>query len=104
MKIENREKIISIEMYPTAICRCKIGRDLYTNKFKIIFAPDRVYPDYMDVDAWILNNIDGKDLNIEEAVNLLYEYLQSEYQPAALTVETSVDDAKTHFPVKVTKA
>lgn len=104
MKIENRENITRIEMYPTAICRCKIGGDLYTNKFTVKFAPDKVYPDYMDVEKWILKNIDGKDLNIEEAVNLLYEYLQDEYKPAVLTVETSVEDVKTHFPVKVLKA
>ena len=104
MRLANKEGITMIEMHPSAICRCKIGRDLYTNKFTAWFTPGKCYPDYMDVNEWVLKNIDSKDLNIEEAVDLLFGYLMEEYSPVSLTVETRVEDVKTHFPVVVTKS
>lgn len=100
--LKNKENITVINMRPSAICRCRIGGDLYTNQFEVIFDPDESYPDYMEVNKWILENIDGKDLNIEEAVELLFQYLM-EYEPRALEVTSVVEDVKTHFPVTVSK-
>lgn len=100
--IFNAEKITEITMHPTAHCKCQIGKDWYTNRFTVVFCAGDYYPDYMIVSDWISKNIEGKELNIEHAVNLLYIFLMG-YHPASLSVTSDVSDASTHFPVSVTK-
>ena len=103
MGIENTQGIDRIVMRPKACCKCVIGNDWYINDFTIEFIPDKVYPDYMDVNAWIMENIDGHALNIEDAVKRLYNHLEGGYSPKKLSVTTDVKGAKTHFDVTVTK-
>lgn len=101
-KLENKEQITKIEMFPIAHCLCVIGKDWYTINFTVTFEPLESYPDYMFVKDYITKEIEGKELNIEQAVNILYEYLKR-YNPLKLTVSADVKDASSHFPVKVTK-
>lgn len=101
-KINNTESINKIVMKPQATCLCQIGQDWYLNNFTVEFYPNDYYPDYMEVEAWINKNIEGRELNIEHAVNLLYNFL-NEYSPAALRVTSTVTDCKTHFDVVVSK-
>lgn len=101
--IENKEKITKIIMRPFAECLCAIGQDWYHIQFEVIFTPTDCYPDYMDVAAYISQNISGKELNIESAVDMLGTMLKTTYRPEALTVKGIVDKVVTHFPVEVIK-
>ena len=103
MKIENKEEIKKIIMKPTVITKCKIGQDWYKNNLEIIFVPDEYYPDYMEVESWIMENLDGKELNIEEVVDQIYEYLDDNYQPEGLYIKNYVFGNKVHFDVVVEK-
>lgn len=100
--INNKYGIKEITMYPTATCFCPLGGDWYENQFEIVMQPSQLIPDYCKVDEWLDENIRGKSLIIEEAVNKFYEYLQETYQPKSVHVFSNVDNAK-HFPVRVKK-
>ena len=103
MKIENKEEIKKIIMKPTVITKCKIGQDWYKNNLEITFVPDEYYPDYMKLESWIMKNLDGKELNIEEVTDLVYDYLKTTYEPFELHVKDYVYGNKVHFDVIVEK-
>lgn len=100
--VENTYGISSINFSPTAKCFCPLGKDWYTNNFDVTFVPDEHIPDYCEVDKWIDENINRKELIIEAAVAALYDYLNDTYAPHTLVVSSHVKDAK-HCPVKATK-
>lgn len=102
-KIKNTQGISKIIMKPVAYTKCVIGQDWYKNELEIIFVPDNYYPDYMDVNKWIMTNIDGKELNIEDVIDRIYNFLIDEYNPESLTVKNSITGCKTHFDVIVEK-
>ncbi len=102
-KIKNKENIKQIIMKPTACTLCAIGQDWFNSEFVITFIPNEYYPDYMQVQDWIMTNIDGKEMNIETAANEIYKFIEKEYAPKALTVENHVNACKSHFPVIVTR-
>lgn len=101
--IKNSEHIKEIVMKPKAVSKCKIGQDWYKHEFNIIFQPSATYPDYMTFNDWIKKEIDGRELNIEEAVEMVYNYLNIKYNPEFLQVEDNITDCKTHFDVTVIK-
>lgn len=101
--IKNTQGISKIIMKPFGECKCAIGQDWYHINFEITFIPNGYYPDYMDVSKFVTNSINGKELNIEDAVNVIGEYLYTKYNPAKLTVTADVKDVVTHCPVTVTK-
>lgn len=101
--LENNESILKITMMPTAITLCDIGDDWYGNKLEITFCPDKFYPDYIEVQNWIMDNVDGKRLNIEQVVDIVYRYLYDTYQPKELHVRDIVTGNKVHFDVIVEK-
>lgn len=100
-KIENRESVYRIVMKPSACVKCRIGQDWYMCKFEVLFIPYESYPDYIEVQEFVMNEIDGKELNIEEAARLLFDYLLK-YKPMGLSVTNHIRDCKTHFDVDVT--
>lgn len=100
-RLKNKEKVMSIVMKPTAHVKCRIGGDWYECRFLITFEPNKYYPDYTKVQEFIMQNIDGKELNIEEAAKILYDYLMK-YEPKALSVTNRIEDCKTHFDIDVT--
>ena len=100
VKLENRENVAKITMYPTAYTKCKIGQDWYKCSFEVHFEPDSCYPDYMTVNKFVMDYIDGKELNIEEAARMLYGHLLL-YEPKSLKVINHIRDCKTHFDVDV---
>lgn len=102
-KIENVQQIDKIIMHPTAYTKCIIGQDWYKNELEIEFVPGDYYPDYMDVDRFIMEEIDGAELNIEDVVDKIYTFLRSEYQPQVLIVTDHIRGCKTHFNVDVVK-
>lgn len=101
--LQNNEKITKITMKPTAITKCRIGQDWYKNHLEVEFYPGKSYPDYMQVETWIMDNIDGAELNIEEVVDMLYDYFKETYKPQKLTVRDYVTGNKVHFDVVVEK-
>ena len=102
-KIPNSQGINCIIMRPKVIAKCKLGQDWFMNDLEIRFIPDSCYPDYMEIESYIMTKIDGKELNIEEVVEILYDMLMDEYSPKNLQVVNNVHSAKTHFSVSVVK-
>lgn len=102
-KIRNTQNISKITMRPVAYTKCKIGQDWYRNELEIIFIPSDCYPDYMEVNDWVMNNIDGEELNIEDVVDIIYHFLQETYHPSSLKIFDNIIGCKTHFDVIVEK-
>lgn len=102
-KIKNTQKINKITMKPVAYTKCAIGQDWYKNELEIVFVPALYYPDYIEVNEWIMENIDGKELNIEDVNDHIYKFLTEEYHPQSLTIKNSIVGCKTHFDVIVEK-
>lgn len=103
MKIKNEEKIKKITMMPTVITKCRIGQDWFKNKLEIVFYPNRYYPDYMEVEDWLMKNIDGKELNIEGVIDEVYKYFIDTYDPKEIHITDIVRGNKVHFDVIVEK-
>lgn len=101
-KIKNTQKIKEIIMRPTVYTKCVIGQDWYKSDLTITFVPNGSYPDYIEVNEWLMTYIDGKEMNIEDVVNEVYKMLK-EYDPLRLEVENDIRDCKTHFDVTVIK-
>lgn len=101
-RLQNNEKVTEIVMRPFAYTKCQIGQDWFKNDFEAVFIPGDYYPDYMEVEKYIQENIEGKELNIEQAARTLYDFLYSEYKPRRLRVTDYIRDCKTHFDVDVT--
>lgn len=102
VKISNKEGVKKIVMRPFAYTKCQIGQDWFRNDFEAVFIPSDCYPDYMQVEKYVQENIEGKELNIEQAARLLYNFLHNEYNPCQLIVYNHVKDCKTHFNVDIT--
>lgn len=101
-KIKNTQDISTIIMKPTAYTKCKIGQDWYKNELEIEFIPFESYPDYMEVNSYVMEEIDGQELNIEDVVYQIYEHLMK-YEPMYLSVTDHIKGCKTHFDVDVIK-
>lgn len=101
--IKNTQKITQIIMKPFADCLCAIGHDWYHIDFEVTFVPGDYYPDYMTVSKFISKDINGFELNIEDAVITLGDMLKTKYSPKQLTVRAIINQSTTHFPVEVIK-
>lgn len=97
--IENKENVLFVEMFPKAKCFCPIGKAWYTNQFHISFYPYEYYIDYLDLENFIEENIEGKALTIESACSVLLSYFKKQ-NLNSVTVVSTVEDA-THFNVRV---
>lgn len=102
-KIKNTQNIGLIVMKPDAYCRCELGGDFYKNSLEITFVPDESYPDYTEVQDWIMKNIDGTTMNIEDVVDTVYKFLMETYRPLDLEITNNVTGCRTHFDVTVIK-
>lgn len=102
-RIDNSQKIDCIIMKPRIIVKCKLGQDWYTNDLEIYFVPDLYYPDYIEVESYIMRELDGSELNIEEVVAILYDKIMQEFSPKKLRIVDNVCSPKTHFSVSVIK-
>lgn len=101
-RFENSMGISSIEI-PNKKCHCfcTIGKKWCTYQFAIAMEPDAVIPDYLEVEQYMEDNIEGQQMTIEVAVTTVADYIANEYKPKYLQVSVYCDDAK-HFPVNVT--
>lgn len=102
-RLENTQRISKIIMMPNAFTKCAIGQDWYENHFEIEFMPDDCYPDYMQVNEFIMKEVDGREFNIEDAVKAVYEFLWVTYSPKSLKVVDHIRNCRTHFDVDVVK-
>ena len=100
-KIENIEKVTTIVMNPVAFVKCQIGQDWYKCDFEVTFIPNTYYPDYMEVSKFVEENIDGQELNIEQAAKILHDFLEETYEPESVMVCNHIRGCKTHFDVDV---
>lgn len=99
-KIFNQEQVTNIIMRPHACVKCQIGQDWYPCEFEVKFEPSDYYPDYMEIEQFVKDEIDGHELNIEQAAKRLYDFLIN-YEPRHLIVINHVQNCKTHFNVDV---
>lgn len=102
-KIKNTQNIEHISMFPVAYTKCVIGQDWYKNEIEISIIPSDCYPDYMEIDEWIMKEIDGQELNIEDVVAIIYEKIETEFHPHHINVVDHIKGCKTHFNVTVSK-
>lgn len=102
-KIPNTQDIGMIIMKPVTFAVCEIGGDMYENRLEITFCPSGSYPDYSEFQQWIMDNVDGETMNIEDVVGKIYKKLQDEFEPLHLEVRTDVKNCRTHFDVTVIK-
>lgn len=100
-RLGNNENVTWIVMHPTACVKCQIGQDWYKCEFEVDFIPSGYYPDYMEVAQFVAENIEGKELNIEQAAKILYDFLKEAYGPNELRVCNHIIGCKTHFDVDV---
>lgn len=100
-KFKNVQGISGITMFTKLHCFCPLGKDWYTNNMEIYVIPDDTIPDYIEVEQEFKNNIEGKELLIEDAVSAVTDILKK-YEPVYINVVSEVDDA-THLKVKVNK-
>ncbi len=96
----NNEYILKIKMNPSAHVFCPLGQAWYTLNLNIEMLPDGVIPDYVEVQQWINENLDGKTLSIEDAICNCANYFKTEYTPKQINIDAVVNDAA-HFPVIV---
>lgn len=80
---------------------CPLGQDYYTNQLAVSILVGEIVPDYCVVQKDINEQVNQKELSIEDAVAKVGEII-SEYEPLAAVIESYADDA-VHFPVKVKK-
>ena len=103
MLIENTQGITQIIYRTKTRNYCPIGKDWYTSNIQAQIEPDNIIPDYIDLDKFVAEQINQKEMIIEDVVNALYNHISAEYKPKSLTVTIHVDDAA-HSEVVVSKA
>lgn len=101
-RIENKEGVSKIVMRPIVYCLCDLGGDWYSLEIEIEMKPVGAYPDYMEVQDFLMRCVDGKRLNIEEALLITKKELEIWFPDAEIVVKGVVKNAKTHFDVEVT--
>lgn len=99
--VKNNYGIRNISIDAEAKCFCPLGNDWYTNQFTIDIEVAHDIPDYVVLDKWIAEHINGRSMIIEEATAAVYQHVMETYQPYSCTVRSYVDDA-THSAVTVT--
>ena len=70
--------------------------------FHNFFYPKKYYPDYMEIQKWIMDNIDGSTMNIEDVCYKIANMMVTEFEPSCCIVTNHVHNCKTHFDVDVT--
>ena len=100
-RFENVQGITEVKFFQNIQCYCPLGDDWYTNRVEVTMKPDRVVPDYCELDDFT-RSLGGEKLIIEDVIDAIYSHIMEEYEPYYLSVVSSVDDAK-HMAVVVSK-
>ncbi len=101
-KLHNKQGIKEIEIEPSVCCYCPLGADWYNMKVNIKIKIDKYYPNYCDIRAFLNEEIQGKNLIIEDVLDKVYNFIKL-YEPKELVVTGIVSEIESHPPVKVTK-
>ena len=102
MEIHNSQGISKITYNQITHNYCPIGRDWYTSNVRIEMAPGFLIPDYMELDKFIKDSINQKEMIIETVVEQIYLFIEEHFKPKWLRVTNTVVDAA-HGEVAVTK-
>lgn len=92
--------INTIEMFKVTHCFCPLGGAYCTYNVTVKVIPDKVIPDYMDIEEYFKTYIDGKTYTIEHAASTIRDFINNEYEPCYVGVTIECHDAA-HMPVKV---
>lgn len=98
---ENKQGINKIKLFQNVQCFCPLGNDWYTNNIQIEIIPNKIIPDYCEVDEFI-RSLSGNNYIIEDVVYSIFEYFKKVYNCEYVKVESTVTDAK-HLNVIVIK-
>lgn len=96
----NRMNISIIGFRKSVRCWCPIGKSFCTYEIDASMSPDATIPDYMEVEGYVNNSINGKDLTMEDAAAMVRDYLVNEYRPKRVSVSLTCNDA-VHMPATV---
>lgn len=97
----NTQGITKINMSQNIQCFCPLGNDWYTNQVEIELIPDKIIPDYCEVDDFV-RSLGGESLIIEDVVKALFDYFKNSYGCSYVKIKSYVNDAK-HLSVSVVK-
>lgn len=100
-RFENVQGITKICFNQNIQCFCPLGNDWYTNHVYIEIIPNKVIPDYCEVDEF-LRSLGGESLVIEDVIDKVFKYFKEEYKCSSVKVSSYVNDAK-HLSVRVLK-
>lgn len=98
---KNEQGITAISGQKRIALYCPMGKDYYTADITVDFVPGEIIMDYCELDNY-LNNQSGLSLIIEDLIEKIYNHLQEEYKPKALSVSVKAY-SNTHLNVEVTK-
>ena len=99
--IQNKQGISEITITKKLKMYCPLGKDTYKAEITATFAPDSVYMDYCVLDAF-LDGMKGRSYIIEDAVKVVYDYIEAQIHPKSLQV-TVKGMSRVHMPAVVTK-
>ena len=100
-RLEHHQKLGDIHFDFDLQLYCPQGNEHYTAQMSVDMVPGKYLPDYIELDKEFRHGC-GKDLIIEDAVEWVFNLIQSRYAPAKLRVEAEVKNA-VHFDVRVGK-
>ena len=100
-RLEHHQKLSDIHFDFDLQLYCPQGNEHYTAQMSVDMVPGKYLPDYIELDKEFRHGC-GKDLIIEDAVEWVFNLIQSRYAPAKLRVEAEVKNA-VHFDVRVGK-
>ena len=100
-RLEHHQKLSDIHFDFDLQLYCPQGNEHYTAQMSVDMVPGKYLPDYIELDKEFRRGC-GKDLIIEDAVEWVFNLIQSRYAPAKLRVEAEVKNA-VHFDVRVGK-
>jgi hypothetical protein len=99
-QFENKQGITKIFFQVSVRNHCPIGNDWYSNSVRVDMRPNRIIPDYDEVQRDIFA-LDGAELVVEDVVAKVFDIMQA-YKPVRLTVSARTE-GNGHFPVIVEK-
>lgn len=94
MKVENKYKVHRLEYNASAFVFCPLGKDWGRVEIKAEIYPAAWLPDYVDVDNFIVENLEGSTHITEEVGYLVFDFLVKMLEPVDLRVTVhSVNDS-----------